>query len=155
MKKFTILALLSVCLYGCSGTSSVVEKRLFSNSGAAKDIDTEYFLVTESDLSEYFSNPTKSLKAQTFRSLFGKNTYFLVRMRDNGNLGVWGTLVLKIKVPSGTNKVIFTDTVTVSVKDVPRIFWGTWVIPHSQIFASSKAEEIPVIEHEWSEIYSK
>ncbi len=126
----------------------MTKKLLFSNKKYAKQIEVKTYILTQEQVAKLFKEPNKDPVQLTVEGLNKSDkNYFIVRVKNLGELHAWGVLSCKVrcihepfKIPIFTNRNQFCD----SVIDIS----GT-------VIAEAKNSPYPDMSYEWSELYTK
>lgn len=145
-----LAVLLAVVLFLASGgeaMGSIVEKIMFPNNKEyAANIDMETYLISEDKLAEILSNHwEQKITQETHRQLYGKTVYFVVRVRNKGDLAAWGTLACRVD----------GDNFGVCIAGVPFGNWFSYIVPRGGGYISKNDDTVPAIEIKWTELYTK
>ncbi len=152
MKFWLLIVLIPIALVPFALKADLTKKLLFSNKNYAKQIEVKTYILTQEQVAKLFKEPDKEPMQLTVDEL-GKATretkkrYFVVRVKNLGELHAWGVLSCKVrcihepfKIPIFTNRNQFCD----SVIDIS----GT-------VIAEAKNSPYPDMSYEWSELYTK
>ena len=147
MKYWIIL--LSIFIIPFALQAGVVEKMLFSNKGYAKQIEVKTYVLTQEQVSELFKKPSKNPIQLTVDELekITMKIYFVVRVKNLGQLHAWGTLSCKVRCIHNPFKIP-----VLSIKDE---FCDNIMCIFGIAIAKGQNSEYPDISYEWSELYTQ
>lgn len=121
---------------------------MFLNTKYKDKIKIETYVISEEKVSNIFSKERateKTLPLENYQELFGKKIYLVVCLRNEGNVGAWGSLLCTID-----NKY----TAKIYVSRVPFNEWDTYIIPIGTV-TWDRSNAIPKVNIEWEKLYAK
>ena len=123
-----------------------IEGILFSNKKYAENIETEAYLMKEEDLSTLFQDPNNYQISQLFyKELYRGTLYLVVRLKNKGDLGAWGSLECSI----------YGRTFSVDVPVPLSTDKWTYFVVSLAGAGFPRDESLPKIDIEWTKLYTK
>lgn len=144
-KWVSIILLVCIFLFWSKSTMAGWDF-IFSNKGYEKNIEAEVYVISEDNIGDTFNNILKlqGIKQKSYQELYDKEIYLLLRLKNKGSVGAWGSLLCKF---NGSNIRICINYV--SFKE-----WDNYLIPIGKQ-TWSKSDSIPKVTIEWEKLYTK
>ena len=150
MKFWLLIVLIPIALVPFVLKADLTKKLLFSNKSYAKNIEVKTYILTQEQVAELFKFPDKDpsfFTSKELNNITRKKRYCVVRVKNLGELNVWG--VLSCKIP-GINEII-----KIEIPSIEKYFCD-YVICISGVYVGpGENSPYPDITHEWSELYTK
>ena len=147
MKKISkYLLILTLLLYGDNAMAGW--DFMFSNKTYKDKIKIETYLVSEEKIGSILGKNDKMgeapLALENYQELYGKKTYLVVRLKNEGRSGAWGILLCTI------DKCV----TKVYVNRVPFQEWDLYIIPIGTL-TWNRSNVTPTVDVEWEKLYIK
>lgn len=140
------LLILALLLYG--GNVMAGWDFMFFNKAYKDKIKIKAYLASEDKISNIFVKDNKMEKIvpmlENYQELFGKKTYLIIQLKNEGRLSAWGILAC------ATNNY----STKVYVNRVPFQEWDTYIIPIG-VLTWNRNDIAPIINVEWEKLYTK
>ncbi len=150
MKLWMVIVLFGIAIIPFALKADITKKLLFSNKSYAKQIDVKTYILTQEQVAELFKSPNTEpnlFTSKELNNLTRKKRYCVIRVKNLGELNVWGVLFCKIPGINGKVKV--------EIPSIERYFCD-YVVCISGVYVSSGEDSpYPIVTYEWSELYTK
>lgn len=119
---------------------------IFSNKGYEKNIEAETYVISEDNIVNVFNDilQLQEIKQESYQNLYGKKIYLLLRLKNKGSAGAWGSLLCKVD----------GNSIRISINYISFKEWDNYLIPIGKQ-TWSKSDNIPKVTIEWEKLYSK
>ncbi|NGX32271.1 MAG: hypothetical protein K1060chlam4_00312 [Candidatus Anoxychlamydiales bacterium] len=148
MKFWLLTASILVAIVPFVLKADLTKTLLFSNKGYAKQIEVKTYILTQEQVAQLFKEPNKEPIQWTVNELNKSDkNYFIVRVKNLGDLHAWGVLSCKARTVHKPFKIPI-----ITIKDQ---FCDNIICFSGVVIAEATNSSYPDITYEWSELYTK
>ena len=122
----------------------------FSDKAYVKHMEVQAYIVPKEDICELLLNFPERYQQLDNKSLYNKDTFLLLRVRNNGKKHAWGALACKVPT--------YHWSIKISVLGVGRsdfAHYNSYLIELGCLVSVANQPGAPKISIEWDELYTK
>ena len=122
----------------------------FSDKAYVKHMEVQAYIVPKEDICELLLNFPERYQQLDNKSLYNKDTFLLLRVRNNGKKHAWGALACKVPT--------YHSPIKLSIYGVGRSnarAYNVYLIQLGSLIIVPGEIGIPAISIEWDELYTK